>query len=267
MVLTLAEKARFDTDGFVVLEEQSAFSPWLGAASLAADRILTDPMRRRQGMVCDGTWFVGIDALPNDTSGMLHGVALKSRALMAMNRRWGKLPLHRAQLSVTFPGYPRPRDGEGEGAFRYRVKRDAAHVDGLLPVGPMRRRMLKEPHAFVLGFPLNIGTSETAPLVVWPGSHILLGKAFRKALVEHPDTCWRTVDLTGIYQHVRHRVFSKLTRLPVVAHPGQAVLLHRHLLHGVGPWSADAPGPGGGRRIAYFRPCLPSIASWIEARC
>ncbi|MEM9523301.1 MAG: hypothetical protein AAF982_04800 [Pseudomonadota bacterium] len=266
-MLAPAEKARFDDAGFVVLEEDPGFASWLSTARLAADRILADPAQRRRNMACDGTWFVGVDALPNDASGMLHGVALKSRALVAMNRRWGRLPLHRAQLSVTFPGYPRPRDGESEGAFRYRVKRDAAHVDGLLPVGPRRRRMLKEPHAFILGFPLNPCTAETAPLVVWPGSHVLLGRAFRKTLAAHPDAHRQAVDLTEIYQRARRRVFSELTRLPVVACPGQSILLHRHLLHGVGPWFAGASDPGGGRRIAYFRPCLPSIAPWIDARC
>ena len=32
---------------------------------------------------------------------------------------------HKAQLSVIFPGYPKPRAGDSEASFEYRLKRDA----------------------------------------------------------------------------------------------------------------------------------------------
>ena len=44
---------------------------------------------------------------------------------------FGSLALHPAQLSVIYPGYPKPRVGESEAAGRYRAKRDAAHLDWL----------------------------------------------------------------------------------------------------------------------------------------
>ena len=68
-------------------------------------------------------------------------------------------PLHPAQLSVMFPGYPRPKGDESDVAFGYRLRRDAAHVDGVKMFGENRRRRVEEPHAWVLGLPLN----ETSP--------------------------------------------------------------------------------------------------------
>ena len=78
-------------------------------------------------------------------------------------------------------GYPKPRKGESESAFRYRLNRDAAHVDGLLPVGAHRQRMLKEPHAYVLGLPLNESAAGASPLVVWEGSHVIMAEVFLTA--------------------------------------------------------------------------------------
>jgi hypothetical protein len=39
--------------------------------------------------------------------------------------------------------------------------------------------------------------------------------------------------------------------------------MHRHLLHGVAPWAAGAKAPPEGRIIAYFRPLMPDVASWL----
>ena len=86
-------------------------------------------------------------------------------------------PLHPAQVSIIYPGYPKPRQGETKAGFNYRLKRDAAHVDGLLPVGAQRRRMLREPHAYVLGLPLNTCDTKASPMVVWEGSHLIMHKA------------------------------------------------------------------------------------------
>ena len=65
------------------------------------------------------------------------------------------LPLHRAQVSVCYPGYPQPSAEESEAAYDFRRNRDAAHVDGLHGEGPEKRRYLKEPHAYILGITLT----------------------------------------------------------------------------------------------------------------
>ena len=58
-------------------------------------------------------------------------MALGGTAYEFATHLFGSLALHPAQLSVIYPGYPKPRVGESEAAGRYRVKRDAAHLDGL----------------------------------------------------------------------------------------------------------------------------------------
>ena len=57
--------------------------------------------------------------------------------------------------------------------------RDAAHLDGVLPVGSDKRRMVKEPHAWIVGLSLNAADAGAAPLVVWEGSHLVMGAALR----------------------------------------------------------------------------------------
>ena len=84
----------------------------------------------------------------------------------------------RAQVSVCWPGYPQRGDGEGDASFAYRRNRDAAHVDGLLPVGPERRRFLREHHRFILGLPVGPADAAASPFVVWEGSHRIARTAF-----------------------------------------------------------------------------------------
>ena len=167
-------------------------------------------------------------------------------------------PLHRAQLSVIRAGYPQPSDEETAAAFRFRLNRDAAHLDGLLPVGEARRRVIREPHGWILGLPLT--QIRAAPLVVWEGSHLILGEALRAALRPYPRETWGDVDVTEAYQAARAQVFATCPRreLPVVT--GQATLLHRLTLHGVAPWQGAEEGD---RIIAYFRPMLANVAAWL----
>jgi hypothetical protein len=173
---------------------------------------------------------------------------------------------HAAQVSVTWPGYPRPGEGESAGAARYRRQRDAAHVDGLLPEGPARRRHLREPHAFVLGLPLTESHADAAPLVIWPGSHRLIGRALREAHDEartaKPAVAAGDVDLTDAYVPARRAAFDTCPRVPLPLRPGQAVLLHRHLMHGIAPWAA--PPAREGRAVAYFRPELAEPEAWFD---
>ncbi len=146
-----------------------AIAAWARAALPQARHAIAesaDPWR------CGGTWFVGVDALRNDPDGRVAGVDFPWSALGLK-----PLPLHRAQVSTIRPGYPQPSSEESPAAFRFRQSRDAAHLDGVLPVGPNRRRLIREPHAWILGLPLT--DIRAAPLVVWEGSHRIMGPALR----------------------------------------------------------------------------------------
>ena len=45
---------------------------------------------------------------------------------------------------------------------------------------------------------------------------------------------------------------------------GEAVVLHRLLIHGVAPWAEGAQAAAPGRSIAYFRPVMGSVAEWLS---
>lgn len=231
-----------------------AIAAWAATARAAAAIALDlhpDPWR------AGGTWQVGLDALPNDDSGAIAGMPFPWAALGLAPQ-----PLHRAQLSAVRPGYPRP---EGDDmAFRWQLRRDNAHMDGLIAEGPDKRRFIREPHAFILGLPLTQSSPGAAPLVVWEGSHLILQAALRAALAPHPAETWGDVDITDAYSAARARCFAECPRLELPAQPGEATLLHRHILHGVAPWAEGARAAPEGRVIAYLRPLLPSVAAWAD---
>jgi hypothetical protein len=232
-----------------ILGPDPAIAAWAQAALPVAQAALTGVDLR-----AGGTWAVGLDLLANDPAGTVAGVPLPWEALGLT-----ETPLHRAQLSAVYPGYPRADAGEPASANAYRLTRDAAHLDGLLPTGPDKRRMIKEPHAWILGVPLT--DNPASPLVVWLGSAAILRDALLAALSPHPPETWADIDVTEAYIAARRRVFATCPRVEMPARRGQATLLHRLCLHGVAPWG-DCPETTT-RIIAYFRPQLPVVQDWL----
>ncbi|MDJ0820783.1 MAG: hypothetical protein QNJ09_03100 [Paracoccaceae bacterium] len=250
-----------ETRGWIRFPVDPAVLAWAQAAREAGRVVLADPEMRAQWLQCEGTWFVGVDALPTAPDGSIGGVPLGGAVIEAL----GALPpLHPAQLSITFPGYPRPRAGESAAAFRYRQRRDAAHVDGITAEGPDRRRFLTEPHAFILGLPLTETAGDASPLVVWDGSPGIIRDGLAPLLQGVPPEHWPSVDLTEAYQAARRRCFDSCERLTLPAQPGEALLVHRACLHGVAPWDPGATAPADGRMIAYFRPLMAERAAWLS---
>ncbi len=206
-----------------------------------------------------GTWFVGLDALPNAEAGEIAGTPFPWAALPL-----DPTPLHRAQLSTIRAGYPLRERGESDAAFHFRRDRDAAHLDGLLAVGPARRRMMREPHAWILGLPLTDCGAGASPLVVWDGSAPIIHTALKRAYAGQPPDSWGDIDVTGPYQTARREVFEQCRRIEVHVRPGEATLLHPMTIHGVAPWGVQAPVKiADDRIIAYFRPFSPSVAEWM----
>ncbi|MBT7907022.1 MAG: hypothetical protein HN582_05965 [Marinovum sp.] len=251
----------FTTKGWRRFSYDPAIAAWAQAALRQAKAVVAQPEMRKKWLQCQGTWFVGVDALASDGQGALGGVSLAGEVIDWLSEI-DYLPFHPAQLSVIYPGYPKPRIGDTEAGFRYRKNRDAAHVDGLLAVGPERRRMLKEPHAFILGLPLNSCSPAASPMVVWEGSHLIIAEVFQKAFVGIDAASWAEVDVTAVYQAARRQVFERCKRVLVHAAPGEAYVVHRLALHGVAPWQSGADAPEEGRMIAYFRPELETKSLW-----
>lgn len=232
-----------------ILGPYPALAAWAAAALPVAQAALAAEPRR-----AGGTWAVGLDLLDNDCAGTVAGTSLP----------WGGLglapePLHRAQLSTIYPGYPRADAGEPDAANRYRLTRDAAHLDGLLPIGPDKRRMVKEPHGWILG--ISLTDVQAAPLVVWPGSAAILRAGLRAALAPHPPRDWADIDVTDAYIAARRTAFATCPRVEMPVRRGQATLLHRLCLHGVAPWGDSDEVQA--RIIAYFRPQLTSVQDWL----
>jgi hypothetical protein len=218
--------------GWQVFAPEPGVTDWVNAVRRAGLAATADPGLRRHG----GTWCAGVDALPNDARGAVPGgPALSCEALATAQSITGALPLHPAQVSVTYPGYPGRDAQDTEAAHRYLCSRDAAHLDGLLPIGPDRRRHLREPHGYILGLPLTRADAAAAPLVVYDGSHMIMRDAFRAAFDGRPPGDWPMIDVTEVYQAARRRCFAECARIALPAAPGQAVLLHRLALHGIAP--------------------------------
>lgn len=253
-------KEDFHRQGWVRLPFDEAVMGWAEAARGPALEAIDDP-EFHQWLVCENTWFVGVDALHNDPKGRVgQGSELPWTALEPLVG--AKPDLHPGQVSAVFPGYPRPRKGESEAGFRYRLNRDAAHVDGIHAVGPDRRRKILECHTFILGLPLTEARPDASPLVVWEGSHEIIRDRLRQALSCYAEKDWGEVDLTEPYQAARREIFETCPRTELPAMVGEMTLVHRLCLHGVAPWRGEESGP---RVIAYFRPDLASgISGWLS---
>lgn len=244
-------------DGFVRLAGSDQGGAWASAALVAAWPLLAGAERRH-----GGTWAPGVDLLTNAPDGSVAGVPLDPA--WAGVAGWDG-PWHPAQVSAVWPGYPGRDAEESDAAHRYRLRRDAAHVDGLLPLGPERRRYPREFHAFVLGIALT--DTQAAPTVVWRGSHGIM-RQFLSEAVGQGDPA--EADVTEAYHAARRAVFETCERVELRARAGEAFLLHRFALHGTAPWGGPGGGPGGGPRgvprvVAFFRPEMPSARVCLEA--
>lgn len=230
--------------GYEILRAIAGLQDWSDAAASIAEIILDDQAERDRWLRHNKTWFVGVDSLPNQGDGSLGGVALAPGLRGIWPGTW-----HRAQLSAIYPGYPGRDAGETDAAHSYRIRRDAAHVDGLhLEAG---RRILREPHAFVLGIALN--DVDSSPLVIWEGSHEIIRQALRGAV---PG-----LDVTEAYIAARKTVFERCARREIRLKAGEAVLMHRLAVHGVAPWAGPGRRP---RLMAYFRPQFADPQDWTQ---
>jgi hypothetical protein len=251
--------------GWQAFAPEASVETWRASAGPVALRVSAREDQRATWLRHGGTWFVGVDALPNGPDGAVAGgPPLGGAALQAAQSVAGALPLHPGQVSVTYPGYPRQDPGESDAAHRFRRDRDAAHLDGLLLLGPEKRRYLREFHAFILGIALTDAAPDAAPLVVWEGSHHLVRAAFAKAFDSIPADRWPDIDMTDTYQSVRRQVFASCPRREVPLSPGQTVLVHRHAIHGVAPWAEGAKAAPEGRAIVYFRPEVARKKDWLD---
>ncbi|MEP3946597.1 hypothetical protein [Ascidiaceihabitans sp.] len=242
-------------DGFVVFDHDAGVQRWAQTAYGHVPDVHSDRSVPQDQLRHGRTWFVGLDALPNDDAGTVDGVPLTG----PWQAHVPDMALHRAQLSVVYPGYPLQDAGESPGNHRFRITRKAAHVDGLLPVGVHKRRFAQELHAYILGIPLH--DCAAAPTVVWRGSHVIMQRALKDAIGgRNPGQ----VDVTEAYQNARRHVFETCEMVPLTMTVGQAALIHRFALHGTEVWASDASTVNETHRaIAFFRPAYSDGRDWL----
>ena len=248
---------RFNCDGAIV--------DWVKHALPVAREAVT-ANSNAHWLRCGGTWFAGVNALPNDAKGEVNGSGpLRGAAISFVREQLGitGFTWDKGQISVCYPGYPQPMPEETPAAFHYRRDRDAAHVDGLLPEGQRRRRHLREHHGFILGLPMHEFAENASPFVVWEGSHEIVREAFLKRFDGLSPEKWGDEDVTAVYQQTRRRVFESCNRVKIVARPGEAFIVHRLALHGMAPWVADVTAGGVERMICYFRPEFGGAINWL----
>ncbi|MAC80789.1 MAG: hypothetical protein CML66_22320 [Rhodobacteraceae bacterium] len=243
-----------EPDGYRTYAANPGTRCWAAAALAAARPVLRDPEVRARNLRHGGTWFVGVDELPSGAWGAIGDVPLRGAFLTDLCPVKASV---QGQLSVVYPGYPGRDPDESVASHRYRLMRAAAHVDGLKAVGPARRRVPDELHAFILGLPLSDVTQ--APTLVWPGSHRIIGAALLDAVGDADPI---GVDVSEAYGAARAEVFRTIRPVAMPCRAGEAFLLHRFLLHGTAPWEDDlAPAPEG-RVVAFFRPEVATLEQW-----
>ena len=168
------------------------------------------------------------------------------RGLLATRSGCAKLPSTGPRSRCAIPATRSRCPPRATRSHRFRRDRDAAHLDGLLPVGPLRRRHLREHHGFLLGIPMVEASADASPFVIWEGSH----EVVRAALCAPCSTA--CPPMPGVrstspmtYHAARRTIFDTCKRVVIAARPGEAYLVHRLAVHGMAPWGARSNGGAG----------------------
>ena len=257
----------YNENGWIKFSFDPKLDHWLKSIAKPTFNAIHDKENQNEWLRCQGTWFAGVRALPND----IHGSVKGGVKLDFASSRWAlnmlgvkQIVWDPAQISVCYPGYPKPGINESKSSFYYRLKKDAAHVDGLHPVGKNRIRMLREQHAFILGIPVTTFSRKASPLVVWEGSHKIMKYYFKKEFCQIDPQDWKDYDFTKVYHNARNEIFDTCKRVEIHATPGESYIVHRMALHGVAPWDGRARSSKEGRVIVYFRPDMDlEPSSWL----
>jgi hypothetical protein len=260
MLLSQEHSQHFNTKGWTIVPYDHALRKWAKSVQPVAENLIRDSELSERWLRCDGTWFAGVNVLPNDKRGAIeaHDVPPLPQTefcdILSSFLGIGDISWDFGQVSACYPGYPRISADETIASFNFRKNRDNAHVDGLLKDEKTGARYPGEFHAFVVGIPLDTYPQGSSPMVVWDGSHRIIQKYMQDTLAEIPMKDWSEIDITQGYQQKRKECFEQLPRTEISVPQGSAYILHHMALHGIAPWVAPEGAPP--RIIVYFRPDL-----------
>ena len=252
--------------GWHCLPQLPALLHWSEAHLQAAHACMKDPSNKHWWRY-QSTWFAGVNVLANNATGAAGAKpSLPEELLSALTGycQADTQALDQGQISAIYPGYPQADTLQSEQAHYFRQRHYAAHLDGLVPQGTGRRRFLTEQHSFILGISLTDHPANAAPLMVWPGSHQRIQAWLQTTLGTESSTKWANIDLTDEYQQIRRQILEDTEPQALYLAKGEAYVLHRHLLHGMGLWPKSIEDPRHqGRIITYFRPCWHEPENWL----
>jgi len=101
----------FGTTGWRRFKANDEIKKWANVARKFASGAAQNPDLKEKWLQCEGTWYVGVDVLPSDENGRFDGFALAG-PVSDLIQSVATKPLHPAQVSIIYPGYPKPRQGE-----------------------------------------------------------------------------------------------------------------------------------------------------------
>ena len=105
----MIELNEFEQKGWIKFESDQHLVQWAKVANSKIVAKQKNIENFENGLTCQGTWSVGVDALDNKPDGTLDETPLQGpfESLMKSFKVHG---LHSAQVSIIFEGYPKPRD-------------------------------------------------------------------------------------------------------------------------------------------------------------
>lgn len=246
--------AHFQTKGWAPIEETDALLNWCSEIRPHAEARINDPELRSEWLRSGGTWFVGANVLGNTEFAQIDDsspLPIHLRGILDQIIGVEGSDVGPGQVSTCWPKYPTQDEEETDASFRFRQKRDAAHLDGLKAEGATRDRYMREFHSAILGIPLQDAEQGAAPFVIYEGSHHIIADMLANAYSGIDSEDWADVAVTGAYTAARRKVFDICKRVEVTADLGGAYIAHRFAIHGMAPWA----GPNGPKRtVLYFRP-------------
>ncbi len=251
---------QFNELGWCRFPADTPILSWVDSIRREAESCLSDPALAHWWRY-QHTWFVGVNCLANDDRGRVNkGPGLAGAAVNFIEQTLGStLQLDQGQISAIMPGYPRADPDQTEASFRYRLKREAAHVDGLLLEDG--ERYAREYHAYILAIGLHDVESGASPFVVWNGSHKLIHRSLRSELDAYPEHQWPSIPIGDVYKQARRSAFDECQRVELSLNAGEAVLVHRLMLHGTAAWQSDQRGA---RVLCFFRPQTLLPQAWLS---
>ena len=246
---------------------------WVHHALPAAEKAIS-ASQHRHWFRYQNTWFVGVNALPNNDRGQVeNGPPLQGQAadFIRQKLKADMSSLDQAQVSAIFAGYPKPSETEPETFFNYRLRRDAAHIDGLLKDSTVSEsaRFAREYHEYILAIGMTNNDNSASPLVVWRGSHAVFQSEFVRFFAGYEAKRIGSTDISGFYRSVRKRVLESCERVELPLQRGESVVAHRMLLHGTAPWRdrGEEPRlnaqPNTPRILCFFRPITLTADEWL----